>query len=83
MSCPGKVGSLDKTGGAMVSVQSTFMGGKLMELVVQEMMGVENEDVSKCFYKLCKQLTNKILIKEVKAPGGIVFTFSIIALSCM
>lgn len=28
-----------------------------------------------CFYKLCKQLTNKILIKEVKVPGGIVFTF--------
>lgn len=49
MSCPGEVGSLDKTGGAMVSVQSTFMGGKLMELVVQEMMGVENEDVSKLF----------------------------------
>lgn len=36
-----------------------------------------------CFYKLCKQLTNKILIKEVKVPGGIAFTFQIIALSCM
>lgn len=63
---------MDKTGGAMVSVHSTFMGGKLMELVVQEMIEVGNEDVFKLF---CKQLTNKFLIKEMKLPGGITPTF--------
>lgn len=71
----GEVGSLDKTEGAMVSAHSTFMGGKLMELVVQETIGVENEDVFKLFCKLCKQLTNKFLIKEVKLTGGIALTF--------
>lgn len=63
----------------MVSVHSTFMGGK-HELVVQERIGVENENVFKLF---CKQLTNKFLIKEVKVHGGIVVTFQFNVLSCM
>lgn len=66
---------MDKTGSARVFAHSTFMGGKLMELVVQETIGVENEEVFEQFCKLCKQLTNKFLIKQVKLPGGIALIF--------